>query len=153
MICQDNNRSTVHHHYKRSTTKERSNLEVEFHCYNATFASTIRLWHWHQKKELAQRSQSKSDDNDDEVVVAAAVAVAADPPLANTIKYKAMPKLLFVDMQQEDEEKVAAAVTKLTDLLNASNANRKGPWQKIEDAELVVVVVVLVSCGNRLRGL
>jgi hypothetical protein len=56
---------------------------------------------------------SKGDDD----IPAAAAVVAADPALANTIEYEAIPKLLFVDMQQEDEEKVAAAVTKLTDLL------------------------------------
>jgi hypothetical protein len=80
---------------------------------------------------------SKSDDDipaATAVVVAdnppLAVVVAANPPLANTIEYEAIPKLLFVDMQQEDEEKVAEAVTKLAVLLNPSNpsngGNRKG---------------------------
>lgn len=73
---------------------------------------------------------SKGDDDIPAAAVVAAdpalaVVVAADPPLANTIEYEAIPKLLFVDMQQEDEEKVAAAVTKLADLLNTLNANRE----------------------------
>ena len=95
---------------------------------------------------------SKSDD-DIPTAVAAVVAadpplaavVAADPPLANTIEYyEAIPKLLFVDMQQDDEEKVAAAVAKLADLLNASNANRNVNADQALSLGAIAIVLLLM---------
>ena len=63
------------------------------------------------------------DSKSDGGVPVAAAAVVAGPPLACAIKYEAIPALLFLDMQQEDEEKVAAAVQKLALLLYESPAN------------------------------
>ena len=94
---------------------------------------------------------SKSDDD---IPVAAATVVdagpllatgvAADPPLANTIEYEAIPKLLFVDMQQEDDEKVAAAVTKLAGLLNKSNANWKvNAVQALSLGAIAIILLVM----------
>jgi hypothetical protein len=83
---------------------------------------------------------SKGDDD----IPAAAAVVAADPALANTIEYEAIPKLLFVDMQQEDEEKVAAAVTKLTDLLNALNANQKVNAEQTLSVGAIAIILLLM---------
>jgi len=70
-----------------------------------------------------------------------AVAVASGPPLANAVECEVFPKLLFVDMQSEDEEKIAAAVTKLADLLNTSNVN----WKVNTDEALHAGVIAIVS--------
>ena len=94
---------------------------------------------------------SKSDD--DVPAAAVAVAVAADPPLANAIEYEAIPKLLFVDMQQEDEDKVAAAVTKLADLLSTSNANWKVNTDEALYAGVIAIILLLMRKWHHNRSI
>ena len=77
---------------------------------------------------------------DDDIPTATATVFAAYPPLANTIEYEAIPELLFVDMQQENEEKVAAAVEKLARLIHTSNAN----WKVNADQALSLGAIAII---------
>lgn len=88
------------------------------------------------------------------MLVQALAVVAVDPELANaTVECEEeIPKLLFADMQQEDEENVVAAGTKLTGLLNKSNVN----WKEVNsDQACSLGVTAIVSllmqkwCHNR----
>jgi hypothetical protein len=74
-----------------------------------------------------------------------AVVVAADPaPLANTIEYEAIPKVLFVDMQQQDEEKVAAAVINLSGLVHPEGANYKGSAAQALSSGAIAIILLLM---------
>ena len=74
-----------------------------------------------------------------------AAAFAVYPPVANTIEYEAIPKLLFVDMQQEDKDKVAAAVTNLASLLDTSNnVNWKVNADQARSLGAIAIILLLM---------
>ncbi|KAG7339054.1 hypothetical protein IV203_021504 [Nitzschia inconspicua] len=80
----------------------------------------------------------------DPPLVDAVAVTSADPPLAVDIEYEAIPKLLFVDMQQEDEEKVAAAVSSFADNFAASNANTQVNKDQATSLGAIAIILLLM---------